>query len=133
MVHEFDDGDPTPIQSVDDIDLQLLQQGTIRLDKSPQLPTPTEWGLGLEPSTLGFPDGANRMYRDGRADDSLQVREYDDYYLIQLDHANPTVGGVDNIVAHYELDIPPKQRQLLVAAVVVSIAVALVLVWLFWL
>ncbi|SDM60927.1 hypothetical protein SAMN04487949_2245 [Halogranum gelatinilyticum] len=130
MVHAFDDGEPTPIESVEDIDLELLQQGTIRLDRSPQLPPPTEWGFGLEPSTLGFPDGANRMYRDGRSDDSLQVREYDDYYLIQLDHANPTVGGVDNLVAHYELDVPPKQRRLLVVAAVAVVLVALLLVWL---
>lgn len=53
------------------------------------------------------------MYRDSREYRSLQVREYETYYLVQLDHANPTVGSIDTIVAHYKLDVAPDQKLVL--------------------
>lgn len=117
MTHEFDDGEPTKIRSIDQIDFDRLREGTIRLDKSPDVPEPTEWGMNLERDGMSFSKEANAVYRDSRPTDSIQVREYDDHYTIQLDHANPTEG---RIVEHYQLDVSPNQKEKIVGGVIVA-------------
>lgn len=122
MTHEFDDDERTRIRSLDQIDRGLLERGTIRLDKSPRLPEPTEWGMGLKESELSLSKGAERVYRDSRPYDSIQVREYDDHYRIQLDHANPAEG---EFVEHYRLDVSPGQKAALVVGTAAVIGLAL--------
>ena len=106
MTHEFNDGEPEKIHSIDRIDKDLLRNGTVRLDKGPLTSHPTNWGWGLEENDLGFAKDANEMYRSNEPQNTIQVREYDDYYLIQLDHAHPA----ENPVAHYKLDVSPGQK-----------------------
>lgn len=110
MTHEFNDGPPERIQNLNQIDMSLLKQGTIRLEKSSRVPSPEDWGYNLEPDYVSIPKNANKVYRDQKTGNSIQVREYDEYYLIQLDHANPSEGGLDNVVAHYKMDISPGQK-----------------------
>lgn len=126
MTHEFDDGEPTKIRSIDEIDFDRLQEGTIRLDKSPEVQDPTEWGMNLEPDGLSFRKDANVVYRDSRPTNSLQVREYDDYYTIQRDHANPTEG---QIIEHYRLDVSPSQKGKIVGGIIVGGLIAGGLIW----
>lgn len=125
MAHEFEDRPPERIDSVAAISRERLREGTLVLPKGPGVPPPTEWGFGLEPSALSFPLGADTVYRDDRATDSIQVREYDDRYTVQLDHANPEQG---RLIEHLLRDIGPRRRtELLVAAAVIVLAVAAVL------
>jgi hypothetical protein len=46
----------------------------------------------FEPSRLSITAGANAVYRDQQAKDSIQIREYDDYYTVELDRYNPEQG-----------------------------------------
>jgi hypothetical protein len=46
---------------------------------------PEEFSL----SVLSFPKGAKTVYRDSNATNSLQIREYDEYFQIQMDHYHP--------------------------------------------
>lgn len=55
-------------------------------------------------SPLSLPMGANAVYRDQRPTDSFQIREYDDYYTVQLDRHNPDNG---NAVKHAMTDALP--------------------------
>jgi len=117
MTHEFEDTGTTRISSTEQIDLDLLEHGTLRLDKHPRLPSPDKWkGFNLEQDTLGFAKGADAVYRDNRQRNSLQVREYDTYYTIQLDHANLSQG---EFIQHYQLDIGPSQKVKIVGGVLV--------------
>lgn len=43
-------------------------------------------------SSMSLHLGANQVYRDQRATDSFQIREYEDYYTVQLDRHNPEEG-----------------------------------------
>ena len=52
-------------------------------------------------SHMSLPLGANKVYRDQRATDSFQIREYDDYYTVQMDRHNPDDG---NAVKHAMTD-----------------------------
>jgi len=106
MTHEFNDGGPEKIQSVDQINEDLLMEGTVRIDKGRITPHPTNWGWGLEEDYTGLPKGANKMYRSDEPRNTIQVREYDDHYKVQLDHAHPT----QNPVAHYKFDMSPGQK-----------------------
>jgi hypothetical protein len=45
--------------------------------------------MGFEESTLSLPLGAERVYRDVNAVDSLLLREFDDRYVLRLDRYNP--------------------------------------------
>ena len=120
MTHEFSDGEPEKIHSIDQIDKNLLHRGSVRLDKGPLTPPPTDWGWGLEPSAIGFAKDANTMYRTDESRNTIQVREYDEYYLIQLDHAHP----LENPVAHYKFDISPGQKAgIAIAAIAVGAAI----------
>ncbi len=47
---------------------------------------------GFHLSWLSLPLRAKRVYRDNRRTDSLQLREYDDYWTIQRDRFNPETG-----------------------------------------
>lgn len=119
MTHAIgNDGKPTRIHSIEQIDFSLLKQGSIRLDKSARVPNPTEWGKGLEETFVAFPKGANAVYRDSKPHNSIQVREYNDYYLIQLDHANPAEG---QIVEHYQYDLSPGQKVAIGGSVVLGL------------
>lgn len=121
VAHEFEDRPPEHIDSVADISRDRLREGTLVLPKGRDVPPPAEWGFGLEPSALSFPLGADTVYRDSRATHSIQVREYDDRYTVQLDHANPEQG---RLLEHLFRDIGPRRRTelLLAAAVVVGLA-----------
>ena len=55
-------------------------------------------------SPMSLPMGANEVYRDQRATDSFQIREYDDYYTVQMDRHNPDDG---NAVKHAVTDALP--------------------------
>ena len=44
---------------------------------------------GFEQSSLSLPNGAEAVYREDTATDSLQIRVYDDYVTIQRDKYNP--------------------------------------------
>lgn len=55
-------------------------------------------------SVMSLPMGANQVYRDQRATDSLQIREYDDYYTVQMDKHNPDDG---NAIKHAVTDALP--------------------------
>ena len=57
-----------------------------------------KWAAGPLPpqfteSPLSLDMGANKVYRDQQATDSLQVREYDKHYTVQLDRHNPDDGS----------------------------------------
>jgi hypothetical protein len=65
MTHEFNDDDPEKIHSVDQINKNLLMEGTVRIDKGPMTPHPTNWGWELEEDSFGLPKGANKMYWSG--------------------------------------------------------------------
>jgi hypothetical protein len=120
MTHEFNDDDAEKIHSVDQINKNLLMEGTVRIDKGPMTPHPTNWGWRLEEDSFGLPKGANKMYRSGEPHNTIQVREYDDHYLVQLDHAHPT----QNPVAHYKLDMSPGQKAgIAIAALAVGTAI----------
>jgi hypothetical protein len=120
MTHEFSDGEPEKIHSIDQIDKDLLRRVSVRVDKGPMTPNPTEWGWELEEDYIGIPKNANAMYRSDEPRNTIQVREYDDYYLIQLDHVHP----LENPVAHYKFDISPGQKAgIAIAAIVVGAAI----------
>lgn len=55
-------------------------------------------------SPMSLPMGANEVYRDQRATDSFQIREYDDHYTVQMDRHNPDDG---NAVKHAVTDAFP--------------------------
>lgn len=57
----------------------------------------------FERSTLSIPAGARAVYRDQRAKESFQIREFDGHWTIELDHHNPDKG---NAVAHAVQDAP---------------------------
>lgn len=63
---------------------------------------------GLPPqfteSPISLYMGANKVYRDQRATDSFQIREYDDHYTVQMDRHNPDDG---NAVKHAMTDALP--------------------------
>lgn len=63
---------------------------------------------GLPPqfteSPMSLHMGANKVYRDQRATDSFQIREYDDHYTVQMDRHNPDDG---NAVKHAMTDALP--------------------------
>jgi hypothetical protein len=113
MVHEFDDESPKRINSLKEIDEDVLWRKSIALDKGEDVPEPIQWERwNLEDDRVGniasFDKGAEAVYT-GEFDHSngrIQVREYSDRYLIQRDHADPT----ENPVEHYQLDVSPDQR-----------------------
>lgn len=123
MAHEFEsEPETTRIQSIEQIDFNKLKEGSIKLEKSPRVPEPTEWGMGLEEDAMfSLNKGAEKVYRDQRSYDSIQVREYEDYYLIQRDHANPAQG---KIVEHYKYDVSPGQKLALGIAVIAVAGIA---------
>lgn len=55
-------------------------------------------------SPMSLNMGANQVYRDQQATDSFQIREYDDYYTVQLDKHNPEKGDA---VKHAVTDALP--------------------------
>ncbi|WP_455448215.1 hypothetical protein [Natrinema thermotolerans] len=55
----------------------------------------------FERSGLSIPNGATAVYRDQQAEDSFQVREFDDHYTVEMDRHNPEKG---NAVAHAVYD-----------------------------
>jgi len=55
-------------------------------------------------SPMSLHMGANKVYRDQQATDSFQIREYDDYYTVQMDRHNPDDG---NAVKHAMTDALP--------------------------
>lgn len=55
-------------------------------------------------SVISLPLGARKVYRDQRATNSLQIREYSNYYTVQLDRHNPDKG---NAVKHALTDALP--------------------------
>jgi len=123
MTHAFENDDgPTRIQSINQINRHRLEKGSLRLEKSSQVSNLTEWGMRLEENPVGFWKGANALYRDSKEHNSIQVREYDNYYLIQLDHANPTEGEVLN---HLIKDFSPKQKAAVGVAALGALALAL--------
>lgn len=71
----------------------------IKIPKTSEPRLPPEF----EQSTLSINGGANAVYRDQQATDSFQIREYGDYWTIELDRHNPEQG---NAVAHAFLDAP---------------------------
>ncbi len=72
----------------------------VKLSKTTADPLPPRF----TPSVMSLPLGANQVYRDQRATDSLQVREFDDYYTVQMDRHNPDDG---NAVKHAVTDALP--------------------------
>ncbi|UVE50080.1 hypothetical protein KU306_14400 [Haloferax larsenii] len=44
-------------------------------------------------SPMSLPLGANEVYRDQRPTSSLQIREYDDHYTVEMDKHNPDEGS----------------------------------------
>jgi len=110
VVHEFDDGSPTEVRSLDAVTLERLRAGTVELPRA-AVPDPTEWEWDLSQSLLSFRSGANRVYRGVHHGEDVQVRVYDDRITVQLDHANP----VEAPIRHLLLDVPPKPRALLLA------------------
>lgn len=127
VTHEFED--PGPPQRVEDptaLTRETLREGTVRVEKGPDVAPPGEWGFGLEPTLLALPKGAMTVYRDQRGTQSVQVREYEDYYLVQLDHANPEQGRV---IEHLRRDVAPRHRGPLLAAGLIVTVVIAVLWW----
>ena len=47
---------------------------------------------GFQPSTWSLSLGAMAVYRDGNRTNSLQIREYDTHWTVQLDRFNPDAG-----------------------------------------
>lgn len=45
--------------------------------------------------------GANKVYRDQKPTNSLQIREYDDFYTVEMDRHNPEEG---NAIKHAVTD-----------------------------
>ncbi len=43
----------------------------------------------FEVSALSIKNGAQEVYREKKAKDSIQIREYENYYTLQLDRYNP--------------------------------------------
>lgn len=113
MVHEFDDDSPKQINSLNEINEDVLWRDSVVLYKGKGVSKPSEWERwdleeGSVSSIVSFDKGADAVYT-GDFDHSngrIQVREYADHYLIQRDHANPT----ENPVEHYQLDVSPDQR-----------------------
>jgi hypothetical protein len=48
-------------------------------------------------SIFSFARGANAVYRDGNATNTLQIREYDNYHQIQMDHYHPVYHPIGHI------------------------------------
>lgn len=56
----------------------------------------------FEPSPLSLKNGAKAVYREDCQEDTVQVREYDDYYTLQLDQYHPKYTPVK----HMSKDVP---------------------------
>lgn len=72
----------------------------IKLSKSTAGPIPAQF----TESPMSLPLGAQAVYRDQRPTNSLQIREYDNHYTVQLDQHNPDEG---NAVKHAVTDALP--------------------------
>lgn len=68
---------------------------TITVPKAEVFGIPTNF----ESSSLSLHFGAKAVYREDRARDSLQLREYDDHYTLQLDRYNPEYRPVAHAIA----------------------------------
>lgn len=80
----------------------FLEHGKrVRINKvdMPMLPR------GFVASTWSLPLGERQAYRDGHRRDSLQLREFDDWWLVEVDHYNPDV-DVLAWLAHAVVDAP---------------------------
>jgi hypothetical protein len=74
-------------------------------------------------SILSFPKGANLVYRDNRDERTLQIREYDDRYELQMDRHNPAADPIE----HFQEDVPSgKQAAMLIGGAVVVVGAALI-------
>lgn len=67
-----------------------------------------KWSVGglpreFEPSALSIRIQANAVYRDQRALDSFQIREFDDHWTIEMDQYNPEEGYA---IQHAVADAP---------------------------
>ncbi|MFC6723516.1 hypothetical protein ACFQE1_03745 [Halobium palmae] len=69
----------------------------IRIGKEFAGPLPPQF----TPSARSLRLGANEVYRDQQPTNSLQIREYDDHYTVQLDRHNPETG---NLIQHALVD-----------------------------
>lgn len=69
----------------------------IKIPKASVGPVPSRF----TESPMSLHLGANQVYRDQRATDSLQIREYDDYYTVEMDRHNPDDG---NAIKHAVTD-----------------------------
>lgn len=67
----------------------------------------------FQESILAIPAGASAVYRDQNVRDSFQIREFDDYWTIELDHHNPDKG---NAIAHAVIDAPLYSASAVIAA-----------------
>ena len=66
----------------------LPYDDVVRISKADLRSVPS----GFHPSWLSMPLKAKRVYRDNRRTNSLQLREYDDHWTVQLDRYNPETG-----------------------------------------
>lgn len=57
----------------------------IKVPKSKVGPIPSNF----ESSVLSIKAGAEEVYREKKAKDSIQIREYENHYTLQLDKYNP--------------------------------------------
>jgi hypothetical protein len=57
----------------------------------------------FEVSALSFPNGANKVYRDQKATETLQLRVYDEKYEVQMDNYHPR----EHLFGHFKKDVPP--------------------------
>lgn len=70
---------------------------TVPMHSAPYLPP------GFEQSALSINNGAKAVYRDQRARDSFQIREFDDHWTIEMDKYNPEQGYA---IQHAVADAP---------------------------
>ncbi|MFB6175912.1 MAG: hypothetical protein ABEI99_01975 [Halobaculum sp.] len=74
-------------------------------------------------SLLSYQKDANDVFRDGRSERTLQIREYDDRYVLQMDAHHPLAAPV----AHFRNDVPPSKQAMLAVGVLAAVAVGGVL------
>lgn len=115
MTHVSKDKKSKVIHSVDQINRHTLSDVDMILPKDGTVPPIQSWNYNLKPSDLlSWPDSSNKVYREDRKKNTIQVREFEGEYKIQLDHYHPKY----NPVLHYVKDLPPKKKAIVASGVV---------------
>jgi len=124
MAYALENVEPTDIDSVDDIDTARLEHGSLRLEKGPDVPPPTEWDLGLQETVLSFDTGDFRLYRDTEGTGTVEVRDGGDHYLVRTVEPGSGTEAPPTSAPTAEPEHGPSRRRLLLLVLVAVLALA---------